>query len=193
MNEKYKRSNDSECYIVQQGDSLYKIAENFNVSLDTLLRSNPYIDPYMLFVGQAICIPRIWNPYSNDDLNVSFMYPDSWKEAGKDRYTGNDGFFQLAAINSKRPIDSVCRHEAFSRKRNYGSNPKFIKLSIEAQDSYLIYPSFDQYKDMDNISALIVRYPKPISLQNKSYNFFILWGNKGHIRHLGNTLRFNRY
>ena len=193
MNEKHACPNGTESYIIQEGDSLYQIAEKFNISLDSLLRANPYINPYMLFVGQIICIPKMWNSYSNDELNVSFMYPATWNETSEDKYEGDDGFFQLAAIGTQRPVNKVCRHEAFNRKRNYGSNPKFISIQIENQNGYLIYPSFDQDQDMDNISALIVRYPKPIRLDHKVYNYLILWCSKGYIRHLGNTLRFNRY
>lgn len=193
MNEMYRCPNDTEPYIIQEGDTLYQIAMKFNVTLDTLVKSNPYVNPYMLFVGQTICIPRRWKTYSNDEFNVSFMYPSAWNKTDKDKYEGEDGFFQLAAIDTRRPINNVSRHEAFNRKRDYGSNPKFIKLEVENQDAYLIYPSFDQDQDMNNISALIVKYPKPIKLNQKAYNYLILWCNKGHIRHIGNTLRFNRY
>lgn len=193
MNDTYTCPNSTESYIIQEDDSLYQIAEKFNTSIDSLLSANPNINPYMLFVGQVICVPRMWDTYSNDEFNVSFMYPSTWINTGKDKFEGDNGFFQLAAIGTKRPIDNVCKHEAFNRKRDYGSNPKFIKLDIENQDSYLIYPSCDQGKDMDNISALIVSYPKSIKLDNKIYNYLILWCNKGYIRQLGNTLRFNKY
>lgn len=193
MNEMYRCPNDTEPYIIQEGDTLYQIAMKFNVSLDTLMKANPNVNPYMLFVGQAICIPRTWKTYSNDEFNVSFMYPSSWRKTDKDKYEGENGFFQLAAIDTRRPINNVSRHEAFNRKRDYGSNPKFIKLDIEHQEANLIYPSFDQERNMDNISALIVKYPKPIKLKQKSYNYLILWCDKGHIRQLGSTLRFKKY
>lgn len=44
--------------IIQPGDTLYKLAQIYNVGVDSIQRANPYIDPYQLRVGQTICIPR---------------------------------------------------------------------------------------------------------------------------------------
>lgn len=44
-------------YTIRSGDNLYDIAVKYNVSLDDLLEANPGINPYMLMVGQVICIP----------------------------------------------------------------------------------------------------------------------------------------
>ena len=44
-------------YTVKPGDSLYRIARFFNVSLDALVEANPAIDPDNLLVGQIMCIP----------------------------------------------------------------------------------------------------------------------------------------
>lgn len=44
-------------YVIQQGDTLYTIAQRFNVTLSVLLAANPGIDPNNLRVGQTICIP----------------------------------------------------------------------------------------------------------------------------------------
>ncbi len=46
-------------YIVQEGDTLFKIAKRFCVTLDALIRANPQIkDPDMIFPGQKILIPQ---------------------------------------------------------------------------------------------------------------------------------------
>ncbi len=44
-------------YIIQPGDTLYRIAQMHNVTVDSILRANPGIDPLYLRVGQRICIP----------------------------------------------------------------------------------------------------------------------------------------
>lgn len=49
-------------YIIKSGDTLYRIAEFFNVSLDDLIEANPAIDPYRLFIGQVICVPLATPP-----------------------------------------------------------------------------------------------------------------------------------
>ena len=45
-------------YTVRYGDTLYSIARQFNVSMADLMEANPGINPYMLYPGQIICIPR---------------------------------------------------------------------------------------------------------------------------------------
>lgn len=46
-------------YIVQQGDTLFKIAKRFSVTLDALIKANPQIkDPDVIFPGQKILIPQ---------------------------------------------------------------------------------------------------------------------------------------
>jgi len=49
-------------YTIRAGDTLYRIANFFNVSLDDLIEANPAINPVGLFVGQVICIPLATPP-----------------------------------------------------------------------------------------------------------------------------------
>lgn len=45
-------------YIVQKGDTLFKIAQRFGVTVEDILRANPEIkDPNLIFPGQKILIP----------------------------------------------------------------------------------------------------------------------------------------
>jgi LysM repeat protein len=44
-------------YVVQQGDSLYGIALEFDVSTEDLMRANDLVDPNFLVVGQELMIP----------------------------------------------------------------------------------------------------------------------------------------
>ncbi|CEP67645.1 Spore coat assembly protein SafA [Moorella glycerini] len=45
-------------YTVQPGDSMYSIAQKFNVSLDALIAANPQVqDPNLIYPGQVLCIP----------------------------------------------------------------------------------------------------------------------------------------
>lgn len=44
-------------YTIKSGDTLYKIARTYKISVDNLVEANPGIDPNRLQVGQTICIP----------------------------------------------------------------------------------------------------------------------------------------
>lgn len=46
-------------YIIKEGDSLYKIAQKYKISLNSIIEANPNANPYDLKVGQEICIPEI--------------------------------------------------------------------------------------------------------------------------------------
>ncbi|BCV21414.1 SafA/ExsA family spore coat assembly protein [Moorella sp. Hama-1] len=46
-------------YTVQPGDTMYTIAQKFNVSLAALMAANPQVkDPSLIYPGQVICIPN---------------------------------------------------------------------------------------------------------------------------------------
>ncbi|MCK9445132.1 MAG: LysM domain-containing protein, partial [Tissierellaceae bacterium] len=49
-------------YAVRSGDTLFSIAQMFNIPLATLMAANPGVDPNNLRVGQLICIPREMPP-----------------------------------------------------------------------------------------------------------------------------------
>ncbi len=46
-------------YQVKSGDTLNKISQRYNITLQNLLRMNPGIDPDLIYVNQIICIPQI--------------------------------------------------------------------------------------------------------------------------------------
>lgn len=49
-------------YAIQLGDTIYSIANQFNVSIDDLIYANPGLNPYNLAVGQIILIPTNYYP-----------------------------------------------------------------------------------------------------------------------------------
>lgn len=44
-------------YIIKSGDTLYRLAQRFNTTVEAINRANPNINPNNLQVGQTICIP----------------------------------------------------------------------------------------------------------------------------------------
>jgi LysM repeat protein len=45
-------------YVVQPGDTLSKIAQRFNVSVQTLIDANTILNPSVIFAGQVLSIPK---------------------------------------------------------------------------------------------------------------------------------------
>ncbi|MDD3840493.1 MAG: LysM peptidoglycan-binding domain-containing protein [Clostridia bacterium] len=44
-------------YVIKQGDTFYKLAQQFNVTVQALIAANPGVNPNALQIGQKICIP----------------------------------------------------------------------------------------------------------------------------------------
>ncbi len=49
-------------YTIKPGDTFYKLSQQFNVSVEALMRANPGVDPNNLQIGQVICIPQMASP-----------------------------------------------------------------------------------------------------------------------------------
>ena len=56
-------------YVIQKGDTLYSISQQYNISVASIMAANPLVNVYNLMVGEVICIP-ISVP-SRDILNYS--------------------------------------------------------------------------------------------------------------------------
>jgi LysM repeat protein len=47
----------TEPYVVQRGDTLSEIADNFGLSVDDIVEYNDIEDPDLIFEGQILCVP----------------------------------------------------------------------------------------------------------------------------------------
>lgn len=56
--EHYKYKCDGTLYTIKAGDTLYEIANKYNIRVKNILRENPDLDPNNLKIGQLICIPK---------------------------------------------------------------------------------------------------------------------------------------
>lgn len=132
--------------------------------------------------------------YISDDYKISLRYPAYWKlnpSYYDVRYEGEDGFFQVGAVNGENmSIDEVTENDAFHKLSPYGSQPQIIKRMIDGQEGRLILPSSDQAEEMHKQAGLIVKYPKAVKIGDSAYHFLILWADKAHIEQIGDTLRF---
>lgn len=48
----------TDIYIVKNGDTLFKIAQSFNVSVDSIVKLNNLPDPDLIYPGQRLLIPK---------------------------------------------------------------------------------------------------------------------------------------
>ncbi|WFA08124.1 LysM peptidoglycan-binding domain-containing protein [Tissierella sp. Yu-01] len=53
---------DGSYYVVRSGDTLYSIANMYNITVARLMAANPGVDPNNLRVGMMLCIPRCEEP-----------------------------------------------------------------------------------------------------------------------------------
>lgn len=80
-------------YIVKKGDSLYKIAKEYGITVNELMRANPYINVYNMQIGEELCIPRsIQRPQTRcfkinstkELMELMIKYEMSWDEMIKE-------------------------------------------------------------------------------------------------------------
>lgn len=64
-------------YVVKEGDTLYKIAREYDLKLIDVLKANPYVNVYNLQIGDELCLPTLPNrrlqpdaPGSATDQNI---------------------------------------------------------------------------------------------------------------------------
>lgn len=155
--------------------------------------------PIRLIAGVRI-MSLAWSPspivdflrktYTNLVYKVTFQYPAHWQKVNNEKYEGTDGFFQISAISAGQNMDEVCHGEAFHELMPYGSMPRIFKTKIQNQGACYIFPSPDQPVEMRGQAALIVRYPKPVQIEEMTYNYFILWADQKHINEISSTLIF---
>lgn len=145
-------------------------------------------DTDTLLPGQVINIPKSWSKYINTTYNLSFMYPTLWAKVNSLHYAGIDGYFRISILKSEMPLEDICKIEAYHNLQPYGSDPEIVYGTTAGLDSYLIIPSADQPTDMKKQTALIVKYPKGLEIDNQTYSHLILWTDMEHLNDIKNSL-----
>jgi hypothetical protein len=139
-----------------------------------------------------------WILYTNAAYGISLQRPSHWVSVpehsdpalGELSFAADDGFFLISALENPGLIDAVAAGEANHALMPYGSDPTIEALVVAGQEARLIRPSADQYPSMKGQAALIVRYPRPVTVQGHAFNFFALYADEGHIEELAQTLHF---
>ena len=155
--------------------------------------------PIRLLEGENI-VALQWSPtavmdlaqqeFTSEVFGVSFQYPASWKRVTDTRYEGSDGFFQISALFGSENMEEVCHAEAFQASQPYGSAPRIIHSQNAYEQTCTIYPSADQPANREGQAAFIARYPSPMTIAGRNYNYFILWADEEHIQKITSTMLF---
>jgi hypothetical protein len=150
-------------------------------------------------VGEFALQPSL---YTNSDFKISLQYPQAWKpDAAKGgfhgvylAFRGEDGYFGIDAVGAGKdiPIDQAVRDMVSASGHPYGLNPTETQTTISGMEARLVLPSSDQPPDHAGEAAFIVRYPKPFMIASSTYFYFILYGDKGHIQAIADTLQFSQ-
>jgi len=177
-----------EPYEIQEGDTLYKLSQRFNIKTNGILKSNPHINPDGLLPGQMICIPKLWSKYSNPDYNLSFMYPVRWARVNDLNYEGVDGFFRIAPLHSSDPIEEICRQEAIHKLKPYGSHPEITTAVISGHHAGIIIPSLDQHNEMKRQSAILLQLKEKISAKLHNQTHLMIWCDLAHLNDIKDSL-----
>lgn len=64
-------------YVIQKGDTLYDLAKKNNVTVDSILKENPQLNPYNLIVGSFIQIPMSSNKINS---NLKENMRQAWEQ-----------------------------------------------------------------------------------------------------------------
>lgn len=178
----------SETYTVLENDSIYKLSQKFNISMNILLKANPRINPDALLPGQIICIPKPWNEYINNEYKISFLYPTRWAKINTLHYEGVDGFFHISTMNSGKSLEEICYTEAHHKLKPYGSRPEIILTTAAGLNAGLVLPSADQPMEMKKQGAIILQYNDELEVNNQKYNHLLIRVDKDHISDIKNSL-----
>ncbi|ADL12746.1 LysM peptidoglycan-binding domain-containing protein [Acetohalobium arabaticum] len=85
LQERFPSCPEGNFYSIQPGDTLYKIAQRFNISVDDLQEANPRLDSQNLNVGEIICIPLATPPVECPESTVEYQIQagDTFYEVAK--------------------------------------------------------------------------------------------------------------
>lgn len=132
--------------------------------------------------------------YTSTEYRVSFEYPADWQPVpgtGGYRFEGSDGFFELGAATEDISA-SVLAGPAEGSELPYGSSPVVQEIRAGGEQGGIVVPSSDQSTAMRHQAVLVVSYPEPVSINGRTYQYFLLWADKQHIRGFADSLRFLR-
>jgi LysM repeat protein len=176
-------------YSIKPGDTIYKLSRKFDVSVNTLLKSNSRVNPDALLPGQIIYIPKTSSLYTNKEYKISLKYPTRWAKVDNLHYEGVDGFFRISAMYSELALEELGSKEAHHRLKPYGSNPVISTIQLHVNWACVIIPSADQPMEMKRQSAILIKLNSELEIKSNKYNHLIIWTDKDHLDSILKSIR----
>ncbi|MGM0471029.1 MAG: LysM peptidoglycan-binding domain-containing protein [Bacillota bacterium] len=105
LQERFPSCPNGNYYQIRPGDTLYEIAEKFNISVADLEEANPRLEPNNLSIGEIICVPVAVPPVECPENAVPY------------EVRGGDSFYSIArkfgvTVDSLIEINSEVNPEA---------------------------------------------------------------------------------
>ncbi|MBW3041399.1 LysM peptidoglycan-binding domain-containing protein [Prochlorococcus marinus] len=177
--EKEKSNNDLLKYKVKEGDTLYKIARDYNVSLKSILSINNIDNEYFLKPNQIILLPKetVYKKANNEDNILIASKKVSYHQTSKE-----EELSYIAKIH-KVPIEEIISLNQLNSRKKVKPNTK-LKIRRNKTIKWLKYGSLlINWSDWIYLDGNYITQAK--SIKNKSF-FLAISCEK---RALNNTLK----
>jgi len=142
-----------------------------------------------------------WQTYSNPYFKITLAYPAHWQHVDGeahygDKFAGEDGYFTITAMGDVGlTLDQAVEAEIQHKLQPYGPDPIVEEFQVQGQEARIILPSASQDDYLRWQAALLVIYPRPISLTigdtEHVYPIFALYADPAHIWGFAESLKFD--
>lgn len=128
-------------HVVQAGDTLGKIAQQYGVSLEALMQANGLSDPNLLSVGQALDIPAPSPGEQGPDFKIipdsELVYGPASAMFDVEAYVRGEGGY-LANYSQEVDGEILSGSEIITRvAQNYSVNPRLLLALLEHQSGWV--------------------------------------------------------
>ncbi|MBQ1256734.1 MAG: LysM peptidoglycan-binding domain-containing protein [Clostridia bacterium] len=128
----------ADLYVIKKGDTLWDLAREYNVSVNTLMELNPYVEPTRLAIGQYICVPKRpaggQTPPSDNSCQIVNDVPDCASLRAAERAcTGTD------TVQCGQTLYDILNKYGISFQEFAEFNPRLVLNALLPGQRY-IYP-----------------------------------------------------
>lgn len=139
-------------HTVRAGDTLYMLAKQYKITLDSLMRANPNLDPYNLRVGMQLCIPAPVNESNERNSQINNPTPNT-SGVGVDQTCPDGRMYRTQRGDTLTRI--LDRYEiTFAALQS--SNPN-VDFTESLENMTLCIPSEDHFRTCPMSGAYIVK------------------------------------